>query len=118
MDSNQKYIDRRKCWTLKGTTWMFCPGIDEVKALIHNQQFNDLEGIIISCGVNDVDKTPGCELAANMLNLINEIKQLYPNVKIIVSEITPRKDHRDSEVQICSEELSIGRYKYVAKNCR
>ena len=49
MDSNQQYIDRRKFWTLKATTWKFCPGIDEAKALIHNQQFNDLEGIIISC---------------------------------------------------------------------
>ena len=106
MDSNQKFIDRRRFWTVKGTTWKFCPGMDEVKTLIHNQQFNDLEAIIISCGVNDVDKISGRSLAANMLNLINEIKQLYPNVKIIVSEITPRKDHRDREVQISNEELS------------
>ena len=48
-----------------------------------------------------------------MLNLINEIKQLYPNVKIIVSEITPRKDHRDGEVQICNEELSESTKKLV-----
>ena len=38
----------------------------------------------------------------NICNIINQIKTKYPDIKIILCEITPRKDNRDEEVIKCN----------------
>ena len=63
--------------------------------------------MLISCGVNDIDTKSGLEVADEILYTINRIKQKYPTIKIIISEITPRKDKMDEEVLKCNSKILI-----------
>ena len=42
------------------------------------------------------------------MDTINFVKSLYPSIKVIVSEFTPRNDARDKEVLSCNEMLHKG----------
>ena len=61
---------------------------------------------MISCGVNNIDTNPGYVVADKILDIVKYIKQKYPDIKIILSEVTPRNDHLDGEVQRCNEILA------------
>lgn len=79
--------------------------IQHVKNVFTSDKFSDLQGVLISCGVNDIDRKSGNDVADEILELIKFINQSYPSVKIIVSEVTPRMDERDHEVKICNDKL-------------
>ena len=65
----------------------------------------NIENVLISCGVNDIDEKPGLDVALEIINTVNRIKLEHPLTKIVVSEVTPRNDVRDSEVRACNSEL-------------
>ena len=88
MDSNQKFLDHRKLWTLEGTKWIKCSKIESVRQAIQKESSNKVEAILISCGVNDLDEKSGKEVADEILATIYDAKEKYKNVKIILSEPT------------------------------
>ena len=45
------------------------------------------------------------EVALRMKDLIDTIQRLYPHVKIVMNELTPRTDKRDEEVIKCNKAL-------------
>ena len=45
------------------------------------------------------------EVLGEIEAVVDLIRNKFPGVKIILSELTPRKDERDREVQLCNEEL-------------
>ena len=100
MDSNSKYLDRRKLWDLQGTEFKRCGVLEEVEEHIDRKiLFSKLQYFFMSVGCNDIDSKDGQEVFGEMRNIVLNIKHLYPNVKVIVSEITPRMDDRDQEVK-------------------
>ena len=58
-------------------------------------------------------------MAKKLTDLTDEIHMIYPNVKVIVSELTPRNDDRDDEVIECNKPLvthaKSKEYMYFAK---
>ena len=59
MDSNRKYINQRKFWTIDGTPWKWTPYIRDVVNQLNEEVFNDVECILISVGCNDTDSKNG-----------------------------------------------------------
>ena len=105
IDSNRKFIDHRKFWNLEGTTWKACGTIETVNKIFDSQKFEVLDTVILSCGVNDIDSKSGNFVAGELLATTNRIRREYPNVKIIINEVTPRNDDRDGEVKKCNEAI-------------
>ena len=67
IDSNRRYIDWRKFWTLKGTEKRFCGNLAELERYIRSEnKIGTLKNILINIGVNDlgnVQKQNLCVLA-------------------------------------------------------
>ena len=69
--------------------------------------------IVVNVGVNDTDKKSCQDVFENLENITSEIEGLAPNAKIIISELTPRNDKRDPEVQVCNARINLMK----ANNC-
>ena len=105
-DQKRKFLDFRKLWTLKGSKRIPCNTITKLSKVIHETSIKKLEYILISSGCNDLDtKTPN-QVAEDIRNAIDLIKKKYPEIKIILSKVTPRKDEKDELVRECNVQLS------------
>ena len=105
-DSNRKYIDFRKLWTLKGTKIIPCGNWREANKIIESSNYTNLKHILIHVGCNDLDSMSGESLFTTIKNTIEEIKIKIPHIKITLSEITPRMDEHDIEVKATNLLLS------------
>ena len=63
--------------------------------------------IFIHNGVNDLDVQDGPDVARKLLQIVQRLKETLPDVKIVISEVTPRKLNRDNQVQVCNEHLHV-----------
>lgn len=106
MDSNMKFVDHKRFWKEKGTAWKRCTRLEHIENVFSKESFTNLQAVLISCGVNEMDKRPGKEVAEHIIHIIMAIKATYPSVKIILGEATPRNDDRDIEVRKCNEALA------------
>ena len=61
--------------------------------------------MLIHTGVNDLDYRDGATVATTLVQVAQRMKTEHPQMKIIISEVTPRKHHKDDEVKICNEQL-------------
>lgn len=102
IDSNQKFLNRRKLWTLDETTYKSCETIHDVRQVVNDDKFPDLKYIFIHTGTTDIERKSGRHVHDEFLDVISFIRQEYPTVKIILSQITPRTDERDNEVRACN----------------
>ena len=73
---------------------------------IDSLTFTSLGAIMIHTGVNDIDDMDGKKVCIKLFTIINKIESKFPGIKVIVSEITPRMDNRDSEVKICNNMMN------------
>ena len=115
-DSNRKFIDFKKLWTLMGSLRKNCSRIRDVVHLVENvEKDTDIKRILISTGVNDLDYSLPEEVAAEFGNVINVLREKFPQIIIILSELTPRKDELDNAVIPCNELLKqlVGRYEHI-----
>ena len=62
--------------------------------------------MLINVGVNDTDVKNAEEITKNFQSIIKQIREKYNGIKIILSEITPRKDDKDSIVIECNNRLA------------
>ena len=102
MDSNRKYIDFRKLWTLKGSRRKPCGNIRELNKFIDNNDIHSLKYILINVGVNDIDTRSGEEVYESLRETVEKLKTKYIGISIILGELTPRGDHRDAEGVKCN----------------
>ena len=56
-DSNGKDIDRKKLWKLDNSIYKRCGTLHEVNKTIDESDIEELDYILISVGVNDLDDT-------------------------------------------------------------
>ena len=64
-----------------------------------NKYGNSLNYVMRNVGVNDLDEKNHTQVFGEAEILFDEIRSKHPGIKLIVSEITPRNDIRDSEVK-------------------
>ena len=106
-DSNRQFLNFRKLWTIKGTKIKPCGNWKEVDKVINgNTNYTNLEYFFTSVGCNDLDVRKGDELFNDIKSTIEKIKTNYPNIKIIISEITPRMDKLDTAVKATNTLIS------------
>ena len=106
-DSNFTYIDQRKLWDLDGTKYVRCGMLDEVIAVIDDSKikYEKLKYFFVSCGCNDLDYTNGGNVFNSMKIIVEKLRNKYPNVKVILSEVTPRMDNIDEKVKAVNKLL-------------
>ena len=105
IDSNSNHINRRQFWTLDKTKWVRCGMINEAMRVVSETIYPNLKYLLLSVGVNDTDDVDGHLVAERITELIDVVHHQYPEVKIIVNELTPRMDDRDGEVTKCNKAL-------------
>ena len=98
MDSNSKYINFRKLWTTRNSERKRCYTLAQLHQVILNSDIKTLHHILINIGVNDTDTKSGVDVFEEIKDNIGLIKRKYPDIKIILCELTPRKDERDVHV--------------------
>ena len=103
MDSNSKFLIEDKLW--ENNTIISCGTTYDLRQLLPSTKFDGVGLIYIHTGVNDIDTEDGNKVAKNLIDIVKLIKQNLPNVKVVVSEVTPRQMHRDDEVQKCNTAL-------------
>ena len=79
--------------------------LDSVSTALESLQGTEVEMIVICCGTNDIDKNSGDAVAHKIISLAHKIRLERPLTKIIISETTPRKLHRDEEIKQCNDVL-------------
>ena len=104
-DSNRKFINFRKLWTLNGSERRRCSTLSSVKSVIEKETSDNVEYFLISVGTNDTDTKDPETIRNEYESIINLLQEKYPGIKIIVSEVTPRKYNKDNEVVILNKLL-------------
>jgi hypothetical protein len=103
MDSNRKYLKADKLW--KNCQMIPCSTTHDLRKSLLSAKLSDVDLIFIHTGVNDIDKDDGETVAKNLIEIVEGVSSTLPNMKIAISEITPRQLHRDEEVKTCNSVL-------------
>ena len=106
LDSNKKHIEWRKFWTINGSEKRFCGSLYKLeKILMEVTKIRQLKLVFVNVGVNDLDTKSPEKVSKQFERIIAILREKYEGIKIIVSEITPRKDAKDTEVVKCNTML-------------
>lgn len=97
-DSNKRFINFRKLWTLDGSKRMTCYTLKSVQTVIRNESAIDVKYFFMNVGVNDIGKNTPEIIIEEYKTIIRMLKEKYPDIKIIISEVTPRKGDLNKDV--------------------
>ena len=89
----------------KNNTVVPCSTTYDLRNLLKSTKLDDFDLAFIHTGVNDIDTDDGKSVANNLIDITRKIRQYYPHIKVVVSEVTPRQLYRDKEVQACNSAL-------------
>ncbi len=103
MDSNRKILDTELLW--KHSTMVECGNIPTLLNKIKSVPIDEYDIVVIHVGVNDIDSKDGPSVADDLLTALDNIRSKAPNIKIVLSEVTPRQHTRDDEVIECNKQL-------------
>ena len=80
-DSNGRFLKPGKFWKTEGMVFERSTTIRNVQlALDHNRNTN-IGCILISYGVNDIERVPGAETAKELVALVHRVQQEHPSTK-------------------------------------
>ena len=99
IDSNRKFLNFRILWTLDGSKRIPCSTISNLKNIVRDLKIKTLKYIYISCGCNDLDTKEPTQVADDLKAIIADLKIKFTGIKIIISEITPRKDIDETVIE-------------------
>ena len=99
MDSNRKFINFRKLWTLDGSKRLRTSTLKTVKTFIHNEKSSDVKYFFISVGTNDIDTKDPEVILDEYIEIVDLLRAKYPGIQIIVNELPPRKVNHDDKTQ-------------------
>ena len=103
MDSNSQYLTAEDLW--KNLEMVHTTTIVQLRQHLFNTDLNRYDIAYIHVGVNDIDTMDGTSVADDLINIVEKMRHLYPALKIILSEVTPRSQYRDDHVQCCNAKL-------------
>ena len=105
-DSNFNYININRLWSTQNSLRRSCPDLNALEDFIDGSNITSLKSILIHTGVNDTDDMCGNKVGEKLFTIINKIQAKFPGIKIIVSEVTPRMDGKDTEVKKCNNVIN------------
>ena len=91
MDSNRACLGPKILWC--GLSMIPCKGIDSFQVLFAGENFANVSVFFIHVSVIDI------------VNIVNNLHDLHSRLKIVLSEITPRKIFNDNQVKECHDHL-------------
>ena len=103
MDSNRKFLVQDQLW--KNNTVIPCGNTYDLRKIINTTNMEGIDLIFIHTGVNDIDRDNGSTVSKNLVDIVDKLRAKHPNLKVVVSEITPRQFTKDNEVQTCNTAL-------------
>ena len=103
MDSNRKFLVQDKLW--KNNTIIPCSTTYDLRKILNTTNMQGIDLIFIHTGVNDIDRHDGNTVSKNLVDIVKKLTAKHRNLKIVVSEVTPRQFTKDDEVQICNTAL-------------
>ena len=103
MDSNRKHLVQDQLW--KNNTVIPCGNTYDLRKILNTTTVTGIDLIFIHIGVNDIDRDDGKTVSKNLVDIVQKLRSEHPNLKVVVSEVTPRQLTRDDEVQICNTAL-------------
>ena len=94
MDSNRRYMDFSYLFSEKQVRVIPCGSIERARTIINNPRFFDVEAIVIHTGTNDLEDNSlsSRHIANTLIEISKTALNRFPNSKILLSEITPRRD--------------------------
>ena len=99
LDSNRKFINFRKLWTLRGSSRHRSGQLSSVKRVVEQCKAKNVKHFLISVGTNDIDLKDRDEIISKYVEIIELLRSKYPGIKITISELPPRKDKYDDKVR-------------------
>ena len=99
MDSNRRYLreNRLSPDNTRGVKIVACGNLDDLEILTDSIP-DDLEILFLHVGVNDLELHAAERVHKEYCSIISKIKEDFPNLKIVLSEITLRFDILDNQV--------------------
>ncbi len=98
-DSNGRYLKPELLCPNSPTQYIRCPTLTDAMNLINNSNFTHAKCFIIHCGTNDLEKVNSeSDLIHLTEKVMKAIREKYPNARIIISGLLPRKDPLNRKV--------------------
>ena len=112
IDSNGRYLDYRKLWTMKGTEVRRCGDMIDVNQYWDNtgRFFTNLKYLFVSVGCNDLKKQTPHELFTSINKFVQRVWERYPDLKIILSEVYPRMDQVGADEKVKEANVLLSQY--------
>ena len=97
-DSNRKYINADQLYPKGNNKDIPCGNTAKVIDILTSPRFTVKHDIIINTGVNDLESLSPKDIIESQIRLVKIATTNFPDKKIIMSSITPRRDDRDKFV--------------------
>jgi hypothetical protein len=105
-DSNGRYLKPELLCPNSSTHYTRCPTLTKAENIMKNTHFSNPKCFILHCGTNYQEKTESDqELITLIENIVKLISDQYPNCRIIISGLLPRKDHLNENITIINNKL-------------
>ena len=97
MDSNVNFIRLDKVWST--TTKIKTGKLNELLDNIREHDFSNVKLVVIGTGTNDTTEDTALNIFGNLVEGGKEILNNYPNVKVCIAQLPPRKFTDDTNTQ-------------------
>ena len=99
MDSNRKFIRKKFLFPSQYVYIALCSTIQSSEQILLQPKFHGQHTIIFHFSVNDIDNLSTENIVDKMINITELCKGKYPDVKLYISGITPRRDSLNEKVK-------------------
>ena len=105
IDSNGKYIEEKKLFPRHKVTKLWCPNIQGALDLLNEEKIGSPSHIIIHTGTNDL-RVLQDKVATAVKGVIEKATHTFPNSRVVISTLLPRKDFHPATIQRINASIS------------
>ncbi|KAL6485950.1 hypothetical protein MHYP_G00053420 [Metynnis hypsauchen] len=107
IDSNGKFLQEDKLFPGQTTSKIWCPKIRDAHRIISDPNLGTPKYIIIHTGTNDL-RLEQERVGGLVCRVAERAAESFPNAKIIISTLLPRKDFHPATIQRVNADISRG----------
>ncbi len=107
MDSNGKFLQEEKLFPGRKTTKLWCPKTGDALRILSDSSFGTPSHIIIHTGTNDLRREQE-RVGQLICRVAEKATETYPNTKITISTLLPRRDIHPDTIQRVNADISKG----------
>ena len=105
IDSNGKFLDEKRLFPNHSTIKIGCPTTNRALDLLSEEHLGSPGHIIIHTGTNDL-RDQQERVATSLKAVINKASNTFPNTKIVMSTLLPRKDFHPKTISGINASMS------------